>query len=130
MYHSVLLIDDDDINNYVNFRLMKRMNFAENIFIHKMGSNALKFIDRLIEKKQTLPDFIFLDINMPEMNGMEFLQKLILKYRHLIHQTKIIIVSNLVRSTDLQEFVKLGVDNFLAKPLTPINLEVIRNTSR
>lgn len=72
---KVLLIDDDPINNFLNKSIISERISPEIIVKDFLNpEDALNhLIDRSKNDKESLPDFIFLDINMPEMSGFEFL---------------------------------------------------------
>src|SRR5688500_13011764 len=74
-YKFTLLIDDNEIDNYINKQIIKTTNFSEEIIVHQAATEALDFLKSLLEKKANLPDIIFLDIMMPVMDGFEFLQE-------------------------------------------------------
>ncbi len=72
----ILLVDDDDIANFYNEDLLTGMNVAEQITIVNDGHEALEYLLKRGQYKDNtdpLPCLIFLDINMPKMNGFEFL---------------------------------------------------------
>lgn len=73
--HSILLIDDDDDANYFHERLLIQMACAEKIGKAYSGKEALEIIKSNIKEKQPNPEIIFLDLNMPGMNGWEFLDE-------------------------------------------------------
>jgi CheY-like chemotaxis protein len=64
---NILLIDDDSINNYVSENVIKKMDVANHIEKKLNGQEGLEFI------KKSNPDLILVDINMPVMDGLEFL---------------------------------------------------------
>jgi CheY-like chemotaxis protein len=66
---NILLIDDDNINNYVSENVIKKMNIAAHVEKKLNGKEGLDFI------QQNTPDLILVDINMPVMDGMEFLSE-------------------------------------------------------
>lgn len=79
-YSSVMLIDDSEIDNFINSKMLEGCNFAENVYIHTSSKSALEFmnnIDRLESISQKIfPQVIFLDVNMPIMDGLQFLDEL------------------------------------------------------
>ncbi len=73
--NCVLLIDDDDDSNYFHRRLLNKIDCTENIQVALDGREALNFLNTTINKHYPPPAVIFLDINMPGMNGWEFLEE-------------------------------------------------------
>jgi len=69
---TVMLIDDDIPTNYLNKMVINQVNCTENVVTVNSGIEALKFL--VEQPKEAMPDLIFLDINMPAMNGWEFLE--------------------------------------------------------
>jgi CheY-like chemotaxis protein len=71
----ILLIDDDETTNYVNKRLLTRLNVAREILIMKNGQEAIQYLQDAAAGNGTKnPDLIFLDIKMPVMDGFSFLE--------------------------------------------------------
>jgi CheY-like chemotaxis protein len=122
--NCVLLIDDDEPTNFLNRMLIEDAHCTEKIQVAQGGQDALNYLIRSESyagehKEFPLPDLIFLDINMPAMNGWEFLEK----YNELdkVRINKIIMVM-LTTSLDQDDEVKAknmeGVTDFKHKPLT------------
>jgi CheY-like chemotaxis protein len=117
---SVLLVDDDEINNFISIKLIKKA--IENTAISAC-LNGRFAIDELVNIQKhdpsLLPDFILLDINMPIMNGWEFLDE----YKRLNidpeGKSKIFIISSSVFSNDINKARSYPlVKNFISKPLS------------
>jgi len=116
---SVLLVDDDEINNFISIKLIKKALLNTEIMACLNGKFA---IDQLVEIQRKdpakLPDYILLDINMPIMNGWEFLDE----YKRLnidpTGKTKIFIISSSVFSNDINKARSYPlVKDFISKPL-------------
>jgi CheY-like chemotaxis protein len=122
---SILLVDDDEINNFISIKLIKKALVNTEIMACLHGKFA---IDQLLEIQSAdpdrLPDYILLDINMPIMNGWEFLDE----YKRLnidpLGKCKIYIISSSVFSNDINKARSYPlVKDFVSKPL---NVEKIR----
>ena len=116
---SVLLVDDDEINNFISIKLIKKALLNTEIMACLNGKFA---IDQLVEIQRTnpakMPDYILLDINMPIMNGWEFLDE----YKRLnidpAGKCKIFIISSSVFSNDINKARSYPlVKDFISKPL-------------
>jgi CheY-like chemotaxis protein len=115
----VLLVDDDEINNFISIKLIKKALPNADIAACLNGKLA---IDRLAkiqrENPNELPDYIMLDINMPVMNGWEFLEE----YKRLnidpLGKIKLYIISSSVFSNDINKARSYSmVKDFVSKPL-------------
>jgi response regulator RpfG family c-di-GMP phosphodiesterase len=116
---SVLLVDDDEINNFISIKLIKKALLNTEIMACLNGKFA---IDQLLEIQRKdpskLPDYILLDINMPIMNGWEFLDE----YKRLNidpeGKSKVFIISSSVFSNDINKARSYPlVKDFISKPL-------------
>lgn len=80
----VFLVDDDTATNYLNNLIGEKIDYFKEILIAEDGQQALDLLKTGIEGERSLPDLILLDINMPIMNGWEFLYE----YKHLKFEKK------------------------------------------
>ncbi len=125
--NSVLLIDDDAISNFLNTRLLKEMHVANEIKVTLNGEEAMRFLMQETTGNRPLPELILLDINMPVMNGFEFLQA----FRDMAETNNIPppVIIILTTSTNMRDFEQLKdyeeVEVYLSKPLTEENLQYI-----
>jgi CheY-like chemotaxis protein len=103
---------DDDIDDQEIF--IAAVNEVDNTIRCVSVDNCEEAIDKLRSEENDLPDFIFLDLNMPRLNGRQCLAEL-KKLAHLKH-VPVIIYSTSSLKKDIEETTKLGADMFLTKP--------------
>ncbi|WP_310396744.1 response regulator [Hymenobacter sp.] len=115
-----LLVDDDPTTNYLNRRLLEKMGVTNQVLVALNGQEALQMLTTECHEASTpsCPALIFLDVNMPLMDGFEFLtayQQLPLDRQRAI---VIVMLTTSVHPRDLQRLEALPVAGFLRKPLT------------
>lgn len=72
---NLLVIDDDDINVFITKKTVERTEFKVNIVSQPNGQLAIDYLSELLKNQGTLPNLIFLDINMPILDGWEFINE-------------------------------------------------------
>ncbi|MEP3837622.1 MAG: response regulator [Algibacter sp.] len=108
---NILLIEDDMIEIMKFNRTISQLQLNHNVIEANNGEDALK----ILEKKDELPDIILLDLNMPKINGIEFLG--ILKNDDVLKYIPIIILTTSSNQKDLLECYKVGIAGYVLKPL-------------
>lgn len=125
------IIDDDPIFIYGTKRIMKEVSFSDTIFEYNNGQEALEGLSEISESGEPMPGVIFLDLNMPIMNGWEFLEEF--NKLPIRSEKKIIIyiVSSSVDPRDLERVKDFRqVDNYILKPITPNDLAAVLVTTK
>ena len=120
-----MLVDDDEINNFITVKLIKKA-FPDAVLSTCL--NGRLAIDRLKnifkQHPDNIPDYILLDINMPIMNGWEFLEEYKVLNFNAERRITIYILSSSVFSNDIDKAKSYeSVANFISKPL---NFEAIK----
>jgi len=124
MINKVLCIDDDPITLVLCDMVIKKSAFAKEVITAKNGKEGLDWFSAFFTKnntevKQDPPQIIFLDLNMPVMNGWDFLEIYLMKYAERLPETKVVIVSSTVNPEDFLRANRYNiVIDFINKPLT------------
>ncbi|HDZ05281.1 hypothetical protein LCGC14_0069220 [marine sediment metagenome] len=120
------IIDDDPIFVYGTKRIIKEVDFAESILVYPNGQEALDGLMKMCTAKEPLPDVIFLDLNMPILNGWEFLDEFKNCQSQRSKSITIYIISSSVDPRDLERVKDYNqVDTYILKPITPDDLAKI-----
>jgi len=114
---SVLLIDDDEPITFLNEFIIKRSGLVENVYVKQSGYDALEFLKT--KKDQIEGGLVFLDINMPGMNGWEFLEEYKKLGKNYLENVVIIMLSTSLDPDDIQKAKSIKeINEFRSKPLT------------
>lgn len=108
---SILLIEDDLIEKMKVQRTMSTLGLNHKVVEANNGEEALK----ILNGKEKLPDIIFLDLNMPKVNGLEFLK--ILKSDDRLKYLPIIVITTSSNYRDLMQCYEIGIAGYITKPL-------------
>jgi CheY-like chemotaxis protein len=123
---SVLLIDDDFASNYLTRAIIQDMDITEEIYTTTNGEEALHFMkENCLSTDTSCPELILLDVNMPIMDGFEFLEELhkmeTLKNEH----TTIVMLTTSSNQRDTEKARKYKVACYLEKPLTEESIRTV-----
>ena len=122
----VLLVDDDDTSNFLAERLLLGMNVADQVLVALNGAEALE----LLAEHGTLfspanPALVLLDLNMPVMNGIEFLDAYQALPQFQQQAVVIVVLTTSLNSRDLDRVEELPIAGLASKPLTREKLDSI-----
>ncbi|PQJ74895.1 response regulator [Polaribacter gangjinensis] len=119
-YKTIMIVDDDAIDNYLVNVLIKTNNIAETILEFDNGEKAIEYLHNNKNNHDNLPEIILLDIYMPRMNGIEFIDKLDELDIKCGKKCKICVVSSSINDNDiLRTKLNANVFKYTTKPITP-----------
>ncbi len=121
---SVMLIDDNEIDIFITKRLLEFNNFSHSICSACSGRDAL---DQL-KNHENLPDVIFLDLNMPVLNGFRFLKELSKLPDSVKKSVQVVVLTSSENKKDMKRATENPVVvKYISKPLTHEKIKDLRN---
>lgn len=117
---GILLIDDDPTTNYLHKKLLESYKVSNQILTARDGEEAIQLINNYIEThdEEKLPQLIFVDIDMPFMDGFQFLEE----YRNLDFPKKesvvVAVLTSSISQRDKRRAGEFPIDAYFVKPLT------------
>lgn len=122
-----MLIDDNDTDNFISKRIIELTGFAQRIEIRNSGKSALEYLTENEHNLDNLPDLVFLDINMPIVDGFIFLYEFDKMSEQIRQKCKIVVLSSSDNKRDIDRMLEnQNVIKFLTKPLSSEALQVLR----
>ena len=125
MKKSVLLVDDNNVDNFINQKVMSSLGLVKEIHTALNGEQALNIFNQYQNGTIAIPDVILLDLNMPVMDGLGFIQAFqSLNFPHK-ENVLIIVLTSSSSSEDMNRVKGLGIKHYLTKPLTQEIIQTI-----
>lgn len=124
-FHSLLFIDDDYPTNYYHREIAKEVEVAEELLFFQKPQEALEYLQHIKHTHSPFPEIIFLDINMPGMDGWDFAQRYGEEFG--LGYSRIIMLSTSFNPADVAKAEQNEwIHSFQSKPLTIEYLEELR----
>jgi len=108
---NILFVEDDSIEVMMFNRVIQKIGVNHKLIEANNGENALE----ILFAKEIIPDIILLDLNMPKLNGIEFLK--IIKNNEDLNHIPIIIFTTSNNHRDISDCYKIGIAGYIIKPL-------------
>lgn len=116
---NILIIDDNDTDLLIAKIVIEKSGFKGNIVTKNSGKGALEYLDSIQNEPEKWPQVIFLDINMPVVNGFVFLYEYEKMPENFRKVSKIAVLTSSDNKTDMERFmVSDAVIDFVSKPIS------------
>jgi CheY-like chemotaxis protein len=120
---TVCIVDDDDIYQFTTTILLRKTELVNKIVVFSNGLKAIDFLKKEMGNKENIPDILLLDVNMPVMDGWEFLEEYLLIRSKLPKSVVIYMVSSSVDERDVLRAKSISaLSGYLVKPISSENL--------
>ncbi len=130
LYKTVMVVDDSRLDRHITGTVIKKNLFAEEIVEFSAVASALDYLYLIIDQPEIFPKFIFLDINMPELDGFDFLDGYLKLPQEVQERCTIIMIS---ATNSKEDFRRINtypvVHTFFNKPLSERILNDIRRNT-
>ncbi|WP_051892101.1 response regulator [Arenibacter algicola] len=118
-YKKLMIVDDNKIDIFITIKLLSKYCFAKDVLQYTSAEKALEYLKENNLNIENLPDLIFLDINMPIMDGFEFLDQFNKLDNNLHEHCKVCIVSSSISPHDVHKAkLERGISKFTSKPIS------------
>lgn len=129
-YNFAMLLDDNELDNFINQKTIESSRFANKVYVNTSSKSALEFLKNLeISNNNSIslfPEVIFVDINMPMIDGFQFIESFKATFPKKIDHIKIIILTSSLSPSDKERSETISKNIiYLNKPLTQAALNQI-----
>lgn len=113
---NILLIDDDKVTNFINKSFIDALEISEQVLTFQNGLEAINFFKD--PEKEIKVDLVFLDLNMPAMNGFQFMKEYHQIEQHNVNTVFVAFISENTERPAEEIAAELGVQEYISKPIT------------
>ena len=125
-FNRVMLIDDNDIDNLINSRIMTAHNFSAAVDVKTSTESALESLRQMTAESENLPSIIFLDLQMPVLDGFAFLDEFEKLSDAVKSNCKVVVLSSSISPDDINRAsTHQYVIKYINKPLSEMYLDAI-----
>lgn len=125
MVAKAVLIDDSDIDLFIQRRFLEVYNFSQQLVLYRSAEEALNWLKML--NGEAPPDVIFLDLNMPDVDGFSFLENFDTLPDNVKEKAKIVVLTSSNNKKDKEQaFANKNVIQFITKPLKQSDIEDLK----
>lgn len=122
-YQYAMLLDDNELDNFINQKTIEAIYFASKVYVNTSSKSAFEFLSNLeisgADTNSIFPEVIFIDINMPMIDGFQFIENFKKTFPEKFNSMKVVILTSSVSINDREKASKISKDIiFLNKPLT------------
>ncbi|HET6543092.1 MAG TPA: response regulator [Chryseolinea sp.] len=112
---NILLVEDDHLDIIDMKRTLDKMHILNNLVVAKNGEDAIQILNDKASSSEAIPDIALIDINMPKMNGLEFLSAV--RKMEAWKDLKCFIITTSDEKVDRTAAKELGISGYIVKPL-------------
>ncbi|MBU0697063.1 MAG: response regulator [Bacteroidetes bacterium] len=124
----ICIVDDDAVYQFTTRKSIEVHNLARKILIFSDGEEAINFMIDNVANATDLPDIIFLDINMPIMDGFQFMEEYARLKPRIGKRITIYMVTSSVDSEDIERAKSISeISDYIVKPINPEQFKEIIN---
>lgn len=114
---NLLVIDDDDINIFIIRKIVEKTGYKVNMVSRSNGQLAVEYLTEIADNREIFPQLMLVDINMPVLNGWEFLEAY--EKLNLPQKSDMYMLSSSVYENDIEKAKSYkDIKGFISKPLT------------
>ncbi|MGE5300800.1 MAG: response regulator [Acidobacteriota bacterium] len=123
----IFLVEDDAVDQMLLQRALSTLRIKNRLDVANNGEEALELLSR--SKSEDRPCLILIDLNMPRMNGFEFLKAL--RQDESLRMIPVIVLTTSKEQKDVKESYRLGVAGYMAKPVDYLQfVELVKTIDR